>query len=655
MTDRSFSVRKADRPPALRASPQVAGGAAGGRRPPWRALAATAAGALVLAALLIGLFVWRLVWADLPGVPPPDVLWSLGRPPGVTFLDRTGAVIAVRGSRHGAPVTLADLPAYTPRAFLAAEDRRFYSHGGVDPKGMARALWTDLRTGRTAQGGSTVTQQLARTLFLGPEQTFRRKAQEAVLAERLEQRLTKDEVLELYLNRIYFGAGAYGIEAAAQTYFGKPPQRLTLAESALLAALPKAPSRLAPTGDLEAARARAALVLGAMQAQGWITPAQAVEARAHPAELAPPCPAEGDYGWALDLAAAEARAREGARAPDLVVTLTLDPRLQPAAAQTVRAAVAAGRRLGASQAALVALAPDGGVVALVGGLDHRDSQYDRATQALRQPGSAFKPMVYAAALQAGLRPDDVRTDGPVRFGGYAPKNFGGGYAGPVTLNDAIARSINTVAVQLAYEVGVRRVAALARRFGLATIPSDARLPLALGAYEVRLVDLVSAYQVIQQGGVRRAPHLVGRITTARGDELWRWRDGAGARIYAADHAAELTAMMQGVIDHGTGKRAQIGRPAAGKTGTTQNSRDAWFVGFTPDWAAGIWMGDDRARPMNGLEGGELPALAWARFMRTAEAGLPVRGFAPAPAAADPRAVFYAGLARQLDQQAQDGR
>ena len=620
-----------------------------GRR---RAAVASGLGALLLAGGLVALFTWRLVFADLPTIPPDAQLWSLNRPPGMTFLDRTGAVIATRGSHHGAPARLAELPAYVPKAFLAAEDRRFYTHAGVDLHGVARALKADVTAGHVVEGGSTITQQLVRTVLLGPEQTFKRKVQEGVLAVALERRLSKDAILELYLNRIYFGAGAYGIEAAARTYFGKPARALSLPEAALLAALPKAPSRLDPTNDLAAAQARAAIVLGRMQGLGWIDERARLAAVAHPATLTQENLTEGEFGYALDVAAQEARAAAGGLAPDLVVKLTVDRELQTLAARTVREAVAEGRGRGGREAALVALYPDGGVAALQGGLDHRDTPFNRAAQALRQPGSAFKPMVYAAALEEGDRPEDVRVDAPTRFGAYAPQNYGGGFSGPVTLEDALARSINTVAVRLTHELGADRVAGLARRFGLSSIPVKPALPVALGAYEVRLIDLVSAYQVFQNGGVRRPAHIVDLVSNARGDVLWR-RPGDAAGVYDPVRAATMTRMLQGVIQHGTGRAADIGRPAAGKTGTTQNYRDAWFVGFTPDLAAGVWLGDDRGRPMAGIAGGDVPARAWSRFMAAALAGVAVSDFpdpeAPTPAeAADARATFYDGLARALE-------
>ena len=612
-----------------------------------RAWLAAIALSCVLAALLLGVSGWRWLFSDMPAIPPEARLWSLNRPPGIAFQDRTGAVIAVRGFHHGAPVRLSELPPYLPRAVLAAEDRRFYSHPGVDLRGLARALWRDLREGRRAEGGSTLTQQLARNLFLGPEQTVRRKAQEAVLALELERRIPKDRLLELYLDRTYFGGGAYGIDAAARLYFGRPARELDLAQAVLLAALPEAPSRMSPGNDLAAAHARAARVLAAMRAEGWIGPQAQADALAHPAEpVAAAAAGEGGFGPLLDLAAAEARSHAPGR-PDLVVRLTVDPRLQRLAAEAVRSGVAEAAGAGATQGALAALAPDGAVVALQGGVDSRAGAYDRAVQALRQPGSAFKPLVYAAALAQGVKPDDVRQDAPVDVAGWRPQNFGGGYAGAVTVADALARSINTVAVRLTLEVGPERVARLARSFGITTLPARPGPSIALGAYEVRLLELVGAYGVIQNGGLRRPPYLVESVSDARGALLWR-RAPLGWRVYEPADAAALTRMMQGVVERGTGRAAALGRPAAGKTGTTQNHRDAWFVGFTPDYVAGVWLGDDRGRPMAGVTGGEAPARAWSRFMRAAEDGLPVRDFAEAPAATDKRAAFYETLAREME-------
>ena len=598
------------------------------------------AGVALLVALLLlagigGLWIWRLAFADLPTIPDKAALWSLNRPPGVTFQDKDGHVIAIRGSRNGQTVSLAELPAYAADAFLAAEDRRFYSHHGLDLTGIGRAMRANLGAHHVVQGGSTITQQVVRNIFLSPDQTLKRKVQEAILAWSLERRLTKTEILELYLNRIYFGDGAYGLEAAAETYFGKPASRLTLQESALLAALPKAPSRLDPANDLDDAVDRSKLILGEMRQDGWITAAQAADAAAHPPTLAPEKPVEGDFGYILDLAASRARDLAQNRAPDLVVRLTVDPRLQSVASRVVREGVEQGKALGATQAALVALAPDGAIRALVGGRDHRDSPYDRATQAMRQPGSSFKPFVYAAALEAGVKPSDMRTDSPVRFGGWSPANYGGHFSGSVSVADALARSINTIAVRLAHQVGASKVAEMAERFGLTMIPPQPDLSVALGAYEVDLLDLTSAYQVFQQDGKRLDPYLISVITNAHGDVLYQHPDAVPRQVFDPEKNRLMVKMMQGVIDHGTGKKAGIGRPAAGKTGTSQNWRDAWFVGFTPDWVAGVWVGNDRSRPMAKVAGGELPSEMWRRFMLEAEQGLPVTDFpAPAPAAAD---------------------
>jgi penicillin-binding protein 1A len=413
---------------------------------------------LLLGGGLVGLWAWRVAFAELPPIPDKAALWSLNRPPGVTFLDRSGQVIGIRGPRHGEAVSVRALPPYVVRAFLAAEDRRFYSHHGVDLQGIARALHADLGAGRVVQGGSTITQQVAKNLFLSPSQTLKRKLQEAALAWKIEHLMSKDEVLELYLNRIYFGAGAYGVDAAAEVYFGKPTRELTLPEAALLAALPKAPSRLALVDNLAAARARSRLVLAAMRQEGWISPGQERQAAMAPLALAPERPAEGDFGYVFDLAAARARQLTGGRVPDLVVRLTIDPALQHEASEAIRSVVRRGRRAGATQGALVALDQDGAVRALVGGVDHRDSPFARATQARRQPGSAFKPFVYAAAMAAGYTPSSEVDDDPIDViqgrNVWSPSNYNDEYNGRITFRKALIKSANAATVRVSQAIGI---------------------------------------------------------------------------------------------------------------------------------------------------------------------------------------------------------
>jgi len=590
------------------------------------AAVAAAAGVLMVVIAAV-VWVFAVFLPSVPQIPSRQALMVVGQAPGMTFEDVNGAVIAQRGAKHGHSVVLSELPAYVPQAFMAAEDRRFYRHGPVDLRGIARAALANWRAHRTVQGGSTLTQQLAKTLFLSPSQTLMRKAQEAVIAERLEGLMTKDQLLELYLNRIFFGDNAYGIDAAAQTYFGKPASALSLPQAALLAALPKAPTRLALTNDLPAALARSRLVLANMRAEGWISDAQLQAALAAPPTLAPEAPGEGDYGYVLDMAAAQAVQIAGAQAPDLVVRLSIDPQLQAAGQALVRQTLAQeGPGAGARQGALVLLAPDGAIRALVGGTDHHLSAFNRAVQAQRQPGSAFKPFVYAAAVEKGVRPNDIRRDAPVRFGPWSPSNYEGGFRGPVTVADALAHSINTVAVRLANEVGGKAVADVAHRFGLKDIPDDPNLSIALGAYEVNLLELTGGYQVFQQGGQKTQPYLIQQISTARGDLLFSRVPSAGVLVYDTANAAIMVRMMEGVLTHGTGMRAAFGRPAAGKTGTTQNWRDAWFVGFTPDWVCGVWVGNDDDRPMNKVTGGQLPAEIWRQMMLVAHQGLPARDF-----------------------------
>ncbi len=633
-------------------------------REPSRVLGALKVVAMAVASLALVLgggfvFVRVAYLSGLPKVPGADALWSLNRAPGILFLDRNGHRLAARGPRHGQGARLAQLPAYVPKAFLAAEDRRFYQHGPVDWRGVARAAWADLRAGEVVQGGSTLTQQLAKTLFLSPEQTLKRKVQEAVLAYRLAGKLTKDQILELYLNRVFFGANAYGIDAAARTYFGKPATALTLAEAALLAALPRAPSRLSPASDMPAALARSRTVLRRMASAGWITPAQEKAAIASPPALVAEPPEDEDFGYVLDYAQAEATRLTDGKAPDLVVRLTVDPELQTTASAVVRRVIQdQGLKAGASEAALVALAPDGAIRALVGGVDHRFSSFDRAIQARRQPGSAFKPFVYAAALEAGVRPDDIRRDAPLDIGGWRPTNYGGGYAGDVTVKAALARSINTVAVRLAKEAGTERIGDLAARFGLTGVPGKPGLSVALGAYEETLLEMTSAMQVFQDAGRRVEPYLISSITSSSGAVLYLRPADPPQQVYDPGLAGQMTAMLKGVIDHGTGKRAALDRPAAGKTGTSQSWRDAWFVGFTPDWVCGVWVGNDDGTPMDKVVGGDLPADIWRRFMVVAHQGLPPRAFsgvAASEAAQTPfedRAGFYRDLAATFHELAQ---
>lgn len=626
----------------------------------------TAAVVLVMVSFLAAAIGWKAYLSDLPQIPSREALWSANRAPGMTFLDRNGMRIATRGPRHGLRVSLKTLPPHVAHAFLAAEDRRFYRHGPVDLIGIVRSARANLDAGEIVQGGSTLTQQLAKTIFLGPDKTLKRKLQEAVLARRLERKIGKDAVLELYLNRVFFGAGAYGLEAAAQTYFGKNATELTLAESALLAALPKAPSRLSPTRDPAGALKRSHLVLAQMREEHWITREAELAAIAAPPRLAPAGQGEGDFAYALDLAALQAQQLAGREAPDLVVQTTIDPGLQTAAANIVRGVMQGeGARAQAGQAALVALGPDGAVRALVGGVDHSYSPFDRASQARRQPGSAFKPFVYAAALERGVRPTDVRQDKPVRLGPWSPQNYGGSYRGAVTVQEAFARSINTVAVRLAQDAGPARISDLAKRFGVSGIPASPQLSVALGSYEVSLLELTGGYQVFQRGGRRYPPYLVAAISTAEGRELYRRTPSHALQVYDPARAREMVQMMQGVVERGTGRRAAFGRPAAGKTGTTQGWRDAWFVGFTPDWAAGVWVGNDDNTPMDKVTGGELPAEIWRRFMIVAHRDIPAHPFAPAPAPPPPeraeassepsrvsgRADFYNDLAKAFAEEA----
>lgn len=571
-----------------------------------------------------------VVWYgyDIPDIARLEA--KLEREPRITLVAYDGREIASFGGRYGRPVPLAELPRHLVDAVIATEDRRFRRHFGIDLVGLGRAAYANLRAGRIVQGGSTITQQLAKNVWLTPERTIRRKAQELLLALWLERRFTKDRILELYLNRVYLGAGTYGVEAAARRYFAKSARRLTLAESAMLAGLLKAPSYYAPTVDLKRAQDRAAQVLENMTRAGVVDPAAAAAARRNPARLATGRRKATSARYFADWAVERVASFVGPAAGDLVVVTTLDLDLQLAAERAVEEVLAReGKRAGAGQAALLALSPEGAVRAMVGGRSYAASQYNRATAARRQPGSAFKLFVYLAGLEAGFRPDDRWRDRPIDIDGWRPRNYSGRYVGEVTLREAFARSINSVAVQVAEKVGRRKVIEAARRLGisgrLAPHPS-----LALGASEVSLLELSAAYATVANGGKGIIPHGILEIRDAAGRVLYLRRGGGPGRVIGRREAARLNDMLIETVRTGTGKAARLDRPAAGKTGTSQDYRDAWFIGYTPNLVAGVWTGNDDAAPMNKVTGGGLPARIWRRFMVAALAGTPKIAFAPAP-------------------------
>ncbi len=547
----------------------------------------------------------------------PDIegLAKATRRPSISLLAVDGSPISSTGEVYGRTVTVARLPPVLPHAVLAVEDRRFYRHWGIDLRGLARAFWVNLRAGAVIQGGSTITQQLAKVLFLTPERTLERKVQEALLAMWLETKFTKDQILSLYLNRVYLGSGTYGVDAAARRYFDKPATEVTLYEAAQLAGLLKAPSRYNPVSDYQRAGTRTRVVLNVMVDAGFITAAQARQAMA--TKPGRPRLASRRARYYADWVMGQIGDFVGRIDSDLTVVTTLDPRLQTIAEDELTEMLAdAGAQRGAGQAAFVVLSPDGAVRAMVGGRDYGESQFNRSVQALRQPGSAFKIFVYLAAMESGWRPDDRLPDSPVAVGKWQPRNYGGRYYGDVTLREAFARSLNSVAVRLTERVGRDRVAEVARRLG---ITSDLKVApsLALGASEVTLLELTTAYATFANRGRGVWPYGILEIRDVTGRVVYHRRGEGPGRLVGAHNVDQMTNLMTASVEWGTGKAAKIGRPAAGKTGTSQEFRDAWFVGFTRELVAGAWFGNDDGRPMTNVTGGGLPAKLWARIMARA--------------------------------------
>jgi penicillin-binding protein 1A len=546
------------------------------------------------------------------------------REPGIMILAADGTELAQRGTFFGDSVNIEALPDYVPNAIIAIEDRRFYSHHGIDPWGLGRAMVNNLRGGRMTQGGSTLTQQLAKNLFLSPERTLNRKLQEAVLAIWLETKFSKDEILQLYMNRVYFGGGANGIDKASHAFYGKAPEELSIMEAATLAGVLKAPTTYNPAKRPEEARERATLVLKNMVREGYISGEDMTEALASSTKTTP-----ADYvpatQYAVDWIIDQLPLYTKVTGQSLVIETSIDTVMQLKAEASLRKRLADnGKKLAVSEGAVVTLDASGAVKALVGGRSYKRSQFNRAVKAKRQPGSAFKPFVYLAAIENGYRPESVEVDEPIRIGNWTPENYKQQYLGPVTLERAFALSINTVAARLGQAVTPEGIANVARRLGI-TSPLGSDATLALGTSEVTPLELTAAYAPFANGGHAVEPYVVTRITT-KDHKLLYQREGDGlGQVVSDNNLGAMNILFRAVVRNGTATKAAFGNlDIGGKTGTSQDYRDAWFVGFTPYFITGVWMGNDDNSPTHRVTGGSLPALVWKDVMEEAHKGLEPR-------------------------------
>jgi len=646
--------KSANRKPAGRKSGKARKG--GGRRGPSRKRNFRSRVGTGIARLMKRGFYWGCVlgiWAGIFAVGfigyyaaylPPTSEWKVpARPPNVKIVSASGALIANRGDTGGETVRLEQLPPYVPNAVIAIEDRRFRSHFGLDPLGLFRAVYVNLTSGNLVQGGSTLTQQLAKNLFLEPDRTLKRKVQELVLAIWLEAKFSKDEIMEMYLNRVYYGSGAFGIDAASRRYFGKSARLLTVAEAATLAGVLKAPSRYSPSRNPDLAEARAQLVLTAMNREGYITSKEAASALAAPA-TAIRRHITASENFAADYVMDVLPHYVGSFDSDIIVDTTIDLNMQHAAEAALRAAISENRsKYGVSQGAVVTLDTAGAIRAMVGGADYSTSQFNRAVYARRQPGSAFKPFVYLAALESGMTPDTVRQDQPIRFKDWTPQNYTKKYYGPVTLTQSLAMSLNTVAARLTYEVGPKNVAKTAKRLGI-TSELKPNLSIALGTSEVTPLEIAGAYVPFSNGGYGVLPHVIRRITTADGKLLYSRKGDGPGRVVDRQYVREMNVMMSETLLRGTGSKARLAdaRAAGGKTGTSQDFRDAWFIGYTANLTTAVWLGNDDNSPTRKATGGSLPALVWKNTMEKEHEGLPV---ASLPGVPDPAFQSAAPVAK----------
>jgi penicillin-binding protein 1A len=530
-----------------------------------------------------------------------------------------GSEIVTLGPSYGKWIPIGRMPKVMQDAMISVEDRRFHDHWGVDPIGIARSVVVRAEKGHWRQGGSTITQQLARNTFLNSSRTFDRKIREIVLALALETKFSKDQILELYLNKVYFGGGAYGVDSAARKFFGHSGEQLSLAEASIIAGLVKAPSHYSPTADATAAVDRAQVVLQTMQATGAITPAEEKAADLGHVKLAEEV-GQNSARYFTDWVLPQLDQILPENDRQIEVWTTLDPTAQRAATEAIQANVPKN-----AQGALVSVDRDGAVLAMVGGTDYVTSNYNRATNAVRQPGSAWKLFVYLAALEAGYKPDDKVVDEPVTIDGWSPRNSGGKYAGQIDVRTAFAYSKNTVAAQLGNEVGFGAVANMARRFGITT-PINTLPSMVLGSSDVRMIDMVRAFAEVSDKGAAVTPYGIRKVTTTEGEVLYSHRPDAAQQLVPDYVAAGITDLLQTAVAIGTGRAAQIGRPVAGKTGTTTSNKDGWFLGFSSGITTGVWMGRDDAKAVPGLQGGTAPARAFAAYMRVATARRPPEKF-----------------------------
>jgi penicillin-binding protein 1A len=531
-----------------------------------------------------------------------------------------GTVIQTLGPSFGRWLRIDELPAEMKDAMVAVEDRRYYMHPGVDPIGITRSFYVRSVEGRWTQGGSTITQQLARNIYLNNNKEFGRKMREIILALAMETKFSKAQILELYLNKVYFGGGAYGVDAASRKFFDHGAENLTLAEAAIIAGLVKAPSRYSPTADAKAALGRAGVVVTVMQDAGMITAAEAASVQPSLVKMADE-PPQDSVRYFTDWALPQLDGLIDETEKPIDVWTTLDLKMQRAATTAIVANVPRG-----SQGALVAIDRDGAVKAMVGGTDYVTSNYNRAVTAVRQPGSAWKLFVYLTALEAGFRPEDKVVDEPVEIDGWQPRNSGGNYAGEITVRTAFAYSKNTVAAQIGQEVGTSSIANMARRFGITT-PVNTLPSMVLGTSDVRVIDMTRAFAAVQAKGRSITPFGISKVTTIDGNVIYSAKPQKSIQLVEDWVAGGMIDLMQTAVATGTGRAANIGRPVAGKTGTTSSNKDGWFLGFSSGLTTGVWMGRDNARAVGGLEGGRAPAQAWAAFMRVAVAGRPVEEFA----------------------------